>query len=233
MTNLNIVAFIFARGGSKGVSGKNIRLLAGKPLIAHAIETAKQSAYIEKIIVSTDDAEIAKVAKTYGAEVPFIRPEQLAGDKSPEWLAWRHALEFMENELGEEINLFVSVPTTSPFRKVEDIDACIERSLEGDVDAVISVTPAQRNPYFNMVTVDEEGRAEVACKSDLTVSTRQETPKMYDITTVCYAVFPRHIKEHESLFAGKVGVVEVPQERSLDIDTEYDFRVAEALLAHD
>ncbi|MCW9035965.1 MAG: acylneuraminate cytidylyltransferase family protein [Rhodospirillales bacterium] len=233
MTKLNVVAFIFARGGSKGVPGKNIKPLAGKPLIAHTIETAKKSPYIERVIISTDDEEIAEVAQLYGGEVPFMRPGELAGDKSSEWLAWRHALEFMEKQSGEQIDLFVSVPTTSPLRQVEDINACIERYLQGDVDVVISITPAQRNPYFNMVTLSENGLANIAIKADSIVSNRQEAPDMYDITTVCYAVNPILIKEQDALFAGKVGTVQVPQERSLDIDTEYDFRVAEALLAHD
>jgi len=233
MLNPKVVAFIFARGGSKGVPGKNIRPLAGKPLIAHSIDTALQSPFIERVVVSTDDEKIAEVAREYGAEVPFIRPDHLAKDDSPEWLAWRHALDFLEKEAGEQVDLFVSVPTTSPLRSVEDINVAIKRYMREDVDAIISVTPAQRNPYFNMVTLTGEGYAEIAIQNTNEVVRRQEAPDMFDVTTVVYAVRPGFIKKCDRLFDGKVGVVEVPQERALDIDTEFDFRVAEALFAHD
>ena len=229
-TPQNALAFIFARGGSKGVPGKNIRPLAGKPLIAHAIEAALGSRYINRVIVSTDDVEIAAAARAHGGEVPFMRPAELAGDTSPEWLAWRHALTFVRENLGLKPDAFVSVPTTSPLRIAADVDACIERFAKGDVDAVLTVTPAQRNPYFNMVTMDDNGLAHLAIEADRTVSNRQQAPDMYDITTLCYALAPDFIMAAEGLFAGRVGTVTVPQERALDIDTEFDFRVAEALL---
>jgi len=227
---MNALAFIFARGGSKGVPGKNIRPLAGKPLIAHAVETALGSRYIDRVIVSTDDVEIAAAARAHGGEVPFLRPEELAGDASPEWLAWRHALAFVREEMELTPDLFVSVPTTSPLRISADVDACIERYGQGDVDVVLTITPAQRNPYFNMVTMDDSSHAQLAIQPDATVSNRQQAPDMYDITTLCYAVRPDFVMSADGLFDGRVGAVIAPQERALDIDTEFDFRVAEALL---
>ena len=134
-----VVAGIFARGGSKGVPRKNIRLIAGKPLIAYAIETARNSALIGRVIVSTDDREIAEVAVKYGAEVPFLRPPELAQDDSPEWLAWQHTVRKLHGDTDgtPKWDVFVSVPATSPLRKVEDVDACIGALLAGDADVAI------------------------------------------------------------------------------------------------
>ena len=123
---MKAVAFIFARGGSKGLPGKNIRPLGGKPLIAWSIEHALAIKRIARVIVSTDSEEIAAVARDYGAEVPFIRPAELARDDSPEWLAWRHALNFLRETTGELPEVMVSVPTTAPLRLALDIENCLD-----------------------------------------------------------------------------------------------------------
>ncbi len=224
----NAVAFIFARGGSKGFPGKNIAPLDGKPLIAHAILAARAARSVARIVVSTDDEKIAAVAREWGAEVPFMRPAELAGDRSPEWLAWRHAIDAVD-AAGPKVDVFVSVPTTAPLRQPADIDACVARFREGDVDVVMTVTPAARNPYFNMVTVDGKRHAHLAIPPEKTVHTRQTAPKVFDITTVCYVVDPAFLRNADGLFAGRVGVIEVPAERAVDIDTALDMKVAEVL----
>jgi CMP-N-acetylneuraminic acid synthetase len=226
-----VVGFIFARGGSKGVPRKNIRPLAGKPLIAYAIETALASDLIDRVIVSTDDEEIATVARGYGAEVPFIRPQELARDDSPEWLAWQHAVRTLEATEGEaKMDVFVCIPPTSPLRAVEDVDACIQTLLESDADLVITIKPAERNPYFNMVLLDGAGYAQLVIPSDQTIHQRQAAPIVYDMTTVAYAARPEFVLNANSMFEGKVKAVVVPAERALDIDTELDFKFAEFLL---
>lgn len=225
----HVVAFIFARGGSKGFPGKNIALLDGKPLIAHAIQAARAACSINRVIVSTDDETIAAVAREWGAEVPFLRPAELAGDRSPEWWAWRHAIDAIDAMPGPNVDIFVSVPTTAPLRRAADIDACVARFKEGDVDVVMTVTPAARNPYFNMVTVDAERHAHIVIPPDKTVHNRQAAPAVFDITTVCYVVGPAFLRRADNLFAGRVGVTEVPAERAVDIDTALDLKVAEAL----
>jgi N-acylneuraminate cytidylyltransferase len=226
---LSVVAFIFARGGSKGVPGKNIRLLAGKPLIAYAIETAQQSKYVDKVIVSTDSEDIAQVAKTYGAEVPFMRPEELAKDASPEWLAWQHALEYLENN--EQLpDIFLSVPATSPMRLAQDLDECVEKLVKEGFDLVITASEAQRSPYFNMIRLTEQGEAQLALKPETPITRRQDAPQFYDVATVAYAAESRFIQRNTGLFDGKVGCVILPTERTLDIDTEFDFKLAEVLL---
>lgn len=228
-TNFRAIGFIFARGGSKGVPGKNIKNLSGKPLIAHSIEVGLACPSLETVIVSTDDQEIATISTEYGAEVPFLRPPELATDSAPEWLAWQHAVEWMQRERGS-FDALVSMPATSPFRGVEDVEACINL-LKGDAntDAVITVKAADRSPYFNMVTLDSQGYANVVIKPSAEISRRQDTPTVYDVTTVAYAARPSFVLNAKRLFDGNIRAVVVPQERALDIDTPYDFLLAEAI----
>ena len=231
MTRGNIVAVIPARGGSKGVPRKNIRALAGKPLIAYAIETALNSRFIGRVVVSTEDAEIADVARAWGAEVPFMRPPELADDDSPEWLTWQHTIRTLNAApASPEMEMFLCIPPTSPLRSTEDVDACIETLQRGDCDVVITVRPAERNPYFNMVVLNEDGYAGLVIPPQGRVFRRQDAPVVYDISTVAYAARPEFILSAGSIFDGRVRAVEVPTERALDIDTELDFRWAEFLL---
>lgn len=227
----HVLAGIFARGGSKGVPRKNLRQLDGKPLIAHAIDVARRSSLISRVIVSTDDSEIADVARQYGAEVPFMRPPELAQDDSPEWLAWQHALRSLDGPYpGGQWDVFVCVPTTSPLRSVDDVDACIEALLAGDADVAITVRPAERSPYFNMVTIDHRGHAHLVMQPGSPVQRRQDAPEVFDITTVAYAATPSFVLSATSMFQGRVRAVVVPSERALDIDTELDFSIAEFLM---
>ena len=226
-----IVGFIFARGGSKGVPGKNIRLLAGKPLIAYAIETTFQSQFIDRVVVSTDDEKIAQVAKDFGAEVPFVRPKELAQDDSPEWLAWQHAIRTLkELDKGRELDVFVSIPPTSPLRTAEDVDNCIHSFLDNDVDVVITVKNASRHPSFNMITLDEQSCAKIVLPLDKQITHRQDAPPVYEMTTVAYVANPQFIIEAKSIFDGKIKTIIIPEERAVDIDTELDFQFAEYLM---
>jgi N-acylneuraminate cytidylyltransferase len=221
-----VVGFVFARGGSKGVPRKNIRPLAGKPLIAHSIEAAKASKYIERVIVSTDDPEIARVARQYGAETPFLRPTELAGDRSAELFAWRHAIRTL-HEMGIEVGTFVSVPAPSPLRTPADIDSCIE-ALEG-ADLVVTVSPARHHPRFSMVSLDEHGYASLLDQGGARYANRQEAPPVFDMTGVAFVSRPDFIMRAENLFAGRVKAVRIPEERAFDIDSELDFELADYL----
>lgn len=223
------IAFIFARGGSKGVLRKNLRLLAGKPLIAHAIDVAHACASIDRVVVSSDDAEIVEVASKHGAETPFVRPPELAADDSPEWLAWQHAVASVSQSSGP-FDRFVSLPPTAPLRAPEDVEACLA-ALDDTTDVVIGVSKAARNPYFNMVRRDAEGLTEILMKPENPITRRQDAPDVYDITTVAYASTPGFILGNTGLFEGRVKSVVVPVERALDIDSELDFRLAEFLMA--
>ena len=148
------IAFIFARGGSKGLPGKNIKLLNDIPLIAHSINIAKKMNEIDEVIVSTDDEGIAEVAIEYGANVPFLRPEALAEDDSSEFLAWKHAVEWVIENQGK-FSVFISLPPTAPLRNQSDIKKCLS-ALSGDTDMVLTCKNAERSPYFNMVKRDEK-----------------------------------------------------------------------------
>lgn len=226
-----VAGFIFARGGSKGIPRKNLRPLMGKPLIAHSIQQAKASKYVNAVIVSTDDDEIASVARQYGAEVPFMRPPELASDTAPEWLAWQHAIRNTSSIDRPSIDIFVSIPATSPLRDVADIDACIELlANSARTDIVITVRPSERNPYFNMV-VFEDQQVRLVNPPTSAIYNRQAAPKVYDITTVAYAARPNFILRANSLFEGTVDAVVIPADRALDIDTQMDFDVAELLMS--
>ena len=186
-SNNSIAAFIFARGGSKGIPKKNTKELCGHPLIAYSINIALENKNIDKVYVSTDDQEIATISKKYGAEVPFIRPSELAQDNSKEWDAWQHAMNFLK-EHNSIPDIMISLPPTSPLRSQEDINACIQKIIETDLDAVISVTKSQRHPMFNMVVESDSKTVELFSTSENNYSRRQDLPLSYDITTVAYAV---------------------------------------------
>jgi N-acylneuraminate cytidylyltransferase len=221
-------AFIFARGGSKGLPGKNIKPLAGKPLLQYSIDVALSSDLIEQVFVSTDDPDIAQFAVKGGA-ILIERPAELATDQSPEWLSWRHAVEWATEHYGS-FDGFVSLPATSPLRSQEDVEAAIVKRQSENADICIAVTPASRSPYFNMVKYNEAGFVELVNQPEGEVSRRQDAPKVFDITTVVYATTTQFVLENYGLFSGKVASIEVPKARAVDIDDIYDFRLAEAII---
>lgn len=219
-------AFVFARGGSKGLPGKNIKPLAGVPLIAYSVQAAIKHPDIDRVYVSTDSDDIAKVAEHYGATI-IRRPAELATDTASEWKAWKHAIaEVLAT--GASFDKFISLPATSPLRSADDISACLE-SLTDAADVVITVTPSGRSPYFNMVTREPNGEVRIVL-GDKKFTRRQDAPSVYDITTVAYVARPQFILSSNSLFDGTVTSVVVPKERAVDIDDYYDFIFAEALL---
>jgi N-acylneuraminate cytidylyltransferase len=224
-------AFIFARGGSKGLPGKNIRPLGGKPLLAWSVEHALAVSRIDRVIVSTDSEEIAVVARAFGASVPFIRPAELARDESPEWLAWQHGLNYLLETEGAFPDAMVSVPATAPLRAPRDIENCLDVFEKGDADMVITVTDAHRSPYFNMVKANADGTVGLVMPPNLAIARRQDAPAVFDIATVAYVARPDFVMAHDSAFQGRVRAVQVPSERAIDIDTLLDFRIAECLLS--
>ena len=220
-------AFIFARAGSKGVHGKNIKEICGKPLITYSIEIAHEIECIDKIFVSTEDDNIANIAKKYGADI-IPRPVSLAEDDSPEWLAWQHAVKWLE-EKGEDFDIFVSLPATSPLRIKKDITQCLA-SLDQKTDMVVGITEATRSPYFNMVRKNDSSYINILIKDDKRYTRRQETPAIFDMTTVAYVSRPEFIINASGIFEGRVKGVEIPAERALDIDTELDWEFVEFLM---
>ena len=222
-------ACIFARSGSKGMVNKNIQQFSGKPLISWTIELALKVKQINEVFVSTDSEEIAEIARMAGATIPFIRPSELATDTSPEWHSWQHFIKYLTDKDGKLPEVFLSLPATSPLRSTIDVENCLNEFKKGRADFVVGITPSERNPYFNMVKKGEDNQVNLVIQQGEKYSRRQDTPEIFDLTTVCYVGKPSIILTKNSIFEGKVAGVEIPRERAIDIDTELDFQIAEFL----
>lgn len=218
--------FIFARGGSKGIPKKNILPIAGLPLLVHSINLAKNLKEVDKIFVSTDCDEIATVAKKEDVIV-IKRPSELAQDNSSEWLAWQHAIEYVLNNEGK-FDRFLSLPTTAPLRIKEDIERCL-LALNKNVDLVLTMSKANRSPWFNMVTADSSSMVDLIFKNS-GVNRRQEAPACYDLTTIAYVSRPEFIMQSSSMWDGNVCGIEIPHERCIDIDNPFDFSIAKFIM---
>ncbi len=223
-----VLCIIPARVGSKGLPGKNIKELLGKPLIAYSIEQAKHSKYIDRVIVSTDSKAIADISKQYGAEVPFMRPKEYAEDDSSIFDVLLHAMDWMERKEKYLFDILVLLHVTAPLRNSEDIDNCIELLVKKDADNVFSVTPANRNPYFNMVEVLKDGKVRLIKKGDF--ATRQSAPEVFDMNASIYVWWKDMLREKRATILENSNIYIMPKERSVDIDDVIDFKIAEMLL---
>lgn len=226
---MNVTCVIGARGGSKGLAGKNIRPLLGKPLIAWSIEQAKACPEITRVVVSTDSETIADVARAYGAEVPFMRPHELANDTAGKWQVWQHALEACDSHYADPIDLFVDLDCTSPLRDVEDISKAIAQFRESKVDAVFSVCEARKNPYFNMLEVVDG--CQRMCKTlPHPVVRRQDAPKVYEHVASIYVLSPEYLRRGTGLLSGCTHGYDIGAAKSLDVDSQFDFELIEYLM---
>lgn len=231
-----IMAIIPARGGSKGLPRKNIRLLCGKPLIAWTIKEALRSRFITRVIVSTDDKEIAQVAKKYGAEVPFMRPVDIAQDLSTDIEFIIHALETLRDDENYEPDIILRLAPTSPLRTSKDIDQCIEHLLKHrPLDSVRAITVASKHPYKMWSITEDDKRIRPFFSNKITGYTnpydqpRQIMPHAYthgaiDVTRM------RTLKKYKAVSGPNIGYVIIPQEAALDIDDEIDFELANIYL---
>lgn len=227
ISQMKTFAFIFARGGSKGLPKKNTKLLLDKPLIAHAIELAKGLPEINRIFVSTDDKEIASIAKKNGAEVPFYRPDHLASDSASEWLAWQHAIEYVQTHI-EPFDCFVSLPTTAPCREQKDVKGAIEQ-LQHNTDIVVTASKSGHHPCFNVLKTNEDGYSSRLIESEK-VTRRQDVAQAFNMTTVAYVSRPDFILNHTSIWDGRMKMQEVSTLNAIDIDDANDFKLAELIL---
>ena len=226
-----ILGTICCRGGSKGVPGKNIKLLHGKPLIAYTIDSAKQSKYINELIISTDDQAIADIARSYGANVPFMRPADLASDTTSKWPVFIHAVETYEQLTGNTVDYLVDLDVTVPLKTYQDIDGAIQMALQNpETDVVITGYEPERNPYFNMMEIGEDGFASIVKKGTKPIVRRQDAPKVYSLTPAAYVVKKSALYEYEHWSKAKCKIYEMPRERAVDIDTEIDFKIVEFLI---
>ena len=222
-----MIAIIPARGGSKGVPGKNIKDLHGKPLIAYTIEAALEARSVSEVIVSTDDEEIAKVAEKYGAKVPFLRPAALATDNAQAIDSYIYTVDRLNEEFGYDIDSFLVLLLTTPFRNGADIDASVKMFKEKSADSVISYveecSPINGFKYLNDDNSFEHIFPEV-------LANRQEMRKAYIPNGAIY-VFTLDLLKKGTYFSDKSYAHVMPQSRSIDIDTLEDFAYAEFLLS--
>ncbi len=220
-------AFIFARGGSKGLLGKNTKILAGKPLISYAIDLANSMSDIDRVFVSTDSEEIAQIAKDNGAEVPFIRPDELSSDTAPEWSAWQHAVDYVQTHCST-FDRFISLPTTAPCREEKDVQGALNQLQEG-VDMVVTASKSGHHPCFNMLKTDSNGYSSKFMGVEV-ASRRQDVNQAYNMTTVAYVSRPDFILSNNSIWDGTLKMQEVDRLNAIDIDDASDFKLAELIL---
>jgi len=225
----NILGLIPARGGSKGLPRKNIIPLLGKPLIAWTIEQALASKYLDKVVVSTDDEEITKISKKYGAEVPFMRPKELAKDNTKGIDVVLHAINWLkENDKRKQYNLIMLLQPTSPLRKSEDIDKAIELLFLKEAKAIVSVCEVDHHPLWSN-TLPEGGCMKNFIKQEIINKNRQELPIFYRLNGAIYLAYCNYIKQRKSFMGKETFAYIMPKSRSVDIDNEIDFKLAEIL----
>lgn len=226
-----VLATICARGGSKGIAGKNVRKLYDKPLIQYTLECAEQSARVQHLVVSTDSDAIADVVRSLGYDVPYKRPAEFASDTAAKIDAIRHVTEFVEQTDGFFPDIVVDLDIGVPMRKPSDIDAAVDALWQdAAMDAVVTVYPAERNPYFNMVERKDDGRYNVVKYVDPPVVRRQDAPPVYSVTPAVFG-WKRGKMHITHLYEGRWGIVEMPPDRSVDIDTEFEFQLVQLLMA--
>lgn len=227
----SVLFLITARGGSKGVPGKNVRLLGGRPLIAWTIEAARKSKFCSRLVLSTDDPEIARVGREWGAEVPFMRPQTLAGDATPHIDVLEHAIRWLGDEEKYDRDYLLLLQPTSPFRTTQDIDDALNLAFQRNADAVVSVCEANPHPYLVKKILDDGTLADFFGVPSGYLR-RQDLPKAYALNGAVFICKTDIIREkHTTLPEGTLGFV-MSEENSHDIDTLWDFHVAE-LIAND
>lgn len=218
INNNKVLGIIPARGGSKGIPRKNIKLLAGKPLIAWTIEEAKKSQYLDRLILSSEDTEIITTAKSWGCEAPFVRPAELARDDTPGIEPVIHAL----HQLGEHYDYVVLLQPTSPLRTVEDIDGCIRYCFQEGAPACVSVSLIDKHPYW-MYTLDEHHRLYPLFPVAQSIQRRQDLPPLYIENGAVYVAQKDFLLNRKSFTTEETLAYIMPPERSWDIDNESDF----------
>ena len=225
---MKILVIIPARGGSKGIPHKNIKPLAGKPLIHHTIDVARQIVADEDICVSTDDLEIVQCVEEYGLKVPFVRPEELATDTAGTYEVLLHALNFYELQ-GKQFDVVLLLQNTSPFRTANQVKEALAL-YQSDIDMVVSVKECSANPYYCVFEENQEGYLKI-CKGDGNITRRQDAPKVYEYNGAIYVINPQSLKQMPlNKFSRRIKYV-MDEQSSLDLDTMNDWKMAELIVS--
>jgi CMP-N,N'-diacetyllegionaminic acid synthase len=227
---LTVLALIPARGGSKGIPGKNIAPLCGKPLIAWTIEAAQRARGIDRIVVSTDDEPIAEVARSLGAEVPFMRPTELARDDTPGIAPPLHALRWLAEHEGYRPDALMLLQPTSPLRLTADIEGALELFQRPGIDSVVSVTEAHHHPYL-LKTMGKSGHLQPFMVPDQPYVRRQDLPPLFALNGALWLIRSEILLAREEWYTDHTLGYIMPPERSLDVDTPFDLRLCELILA--
>ena len=226
----NVLCTICARGGSKGVKNKNIKELHGKPLIAYTIEQAYASKLFEHIVISTDSDDIANIAQEYGAEVFFKRSQKMANDTAGKLEVIRDAFMQSEKYYNTTFDYLIDLDVTAPLRSVDDIINSFNQFKKCNNDNLITAMPSRRSPYFNLLEQNKEGKVYLSKKFNATIVRRQDAPKSYDMNASIYIWKREIILNAKSLFLETTGLYVMPEEKSIDIDSELDFKIVELLM---
>lgn len=222
---------ICARGGSKGVPNKNLRELAGKPLLAHSIEAARRSGLFELIAVGSDSPDILEVAGRFGADLAILRPAELATDTAAKLPAIRHCAAEAARLSGREFAVTVDLDATSPLRLPADIAGAVALLEDSGCGNVITGMPARRSPYFNLVERGEDGIVRLSKTLDKPIVRRQDAPACFDMNASIYVWRWQVLFDAPGLFQPDTRLFVMPEERSVDIDSELDLRLVALLLA--
>ena len=232
-TNVDsILCTICARGGSKGVPKKNIREVGSKPLIAHTIEHALHWDRETDVVVSTDSEAIAEIAREHGAKVPFIRPAELATDTAAKLPVIKHAVTEAEQAFETAYTHIVDLDATAPLRNVEDVENCFQAVVGSDAHNAYTVTEADKNPYFNMVEVNNAGYASLSKTRESDVVRRQDAPSVYEMNASVYVFERQFLMDTDSVHGEKTKISVMPPERSVDIDRPIDLGFVEFLFEY-
>ena len=228
-----VLGLIPARGGSKGLPRKNIKPLLSKPLIAWTIEQTLESKYVDRVIVSTDDKEIAEIAKKYGAEVPFMRPMELAEDNAKGIDVVLHTIDWLkENDKRKQYDLLMLLQPTSPVRSSEDTNKAIELLFLKKAKAIVSVCEIDHHPLWSN-TLPEDACMKDFIRQEIMNKNRQELPVFYRLNGAIYLAYCNYLKEQKSFFNDETFAYIMPRERSIDIDDEIDLKLAEILIKNE
>jgi CMP-N,N'-diacetyllegionaminic acid synthase len=230
---LSIICSICARGGSKGVPGKNIRPLKGRPLIAHTVEQAVASRLFDVIVVSSDSPAILEAGLSAGATHTVLRPDELASDTAGKIGAIRHCLVEMEGRLGRAFDILVDLDATSPLRGIEDIAGAVALLENTQASNVITGAPARRSPYFNLVEARPDGTITLSKPMDPPVVRRQDAPLCFDMNASIYVWRRDRFLDRPAVFYDDTRLYEMPEDRSHDIDSELDFEWVTFLMERD
>ena len=222
------ICFIAARGGSKGVTRKNIRLLAGKPLIAYAIESSIKSKIFSHVVVSTEDKEIARISQKFGAEVPFSRPKKLATDSTGMTEVLLHGLKKL-HALGYDFDTFVNRDCTVPFLRNKDVAGSIRLLKRKNCNAVFGVYRQHLNPYFNIMELDSNGFLKIVKDEEKRPISRQTAPIVYQLNGLFTYNTEKFFKYRNDLLLNALPY-EIPIETGFMIDTEFEFKLAEFII---